>query len=261
MFFTLNGFPFGGFHRQVVKDDVHRPDWTTKDRVDYTQRLFEILAQLLPSGMDGGISTSPVSYKLWHKSQEEIEAALHQGALHFAMIAKQLYEIQRSKNIMLHLDIEPEPDGLLEDTREMINFFDEYLIPTGTQFLQKELNITASEAEECLRAHIQLCYDVCHFAVGYEDPETVFAQLKSAGIGVGKIQISAALKVKLPTGKRSKIAEAFQPFVESTYLHQVVEKDQQGQLHHYNDLPAALENISKQKATEWRTTFSCARFC
>lgn len=254
--FTLNGFPYGGFHRQVVKDDVHRPDWTTIDRVDYTKRLFEILAQLLPSDMEGGISTSPISYKFWYANEKEMETALHQGAMHIAIIAKQLFGIRRSMGMTLHLDIEPEPDGLLENTREMIDFFDQWLIPVGTKFLQKELNITASEAEECIRTHIQLCYDVCHFAVEYEDPEEVFARLQSAGIRIGKIQISAALKAELPPVKeRAQIAEAFRPFVESTYLHQVMEKDRQGHLHHYNDLPAALANIDKPEATEWRTHF------
>ena len=33
--FTLNGFPYGGFHNTIVKDQVHAPDWTTQDRVNY----------------------------------------------------------------------------------------------------------------------------------------------------------------------------------------------------------------------------------
>ncbi len=254
--FTLNGFPYGGFHRQVVKEDVHRPDWTTDDRVDYTKRLFDILSQLVPQDMDGGISTSPISYKFWYDSKQKMEAALEKGALHMAMVAKQLMDIKQTKGVTLHLDIEPEPDGLLENTREMIDFFDNWLIPTGSQYLQKELDITASEAEENLRTHIQLCYDVCHFAVGYENPEEVFAMLKEADIRIGKIQISAALKANLPpAGKRKEIYAAFHPFVESTYLHQVVERNAQNQLHHYNDLPAALENIDKPEAEEWRTHF------
>ncbi len=35
--FTMNGFPYGGFHNTVVKDQVHAPDWTTADRLDYTK--------------------------------------------------------------------------------------------------------------------------------------------------------------------------------------------------------------------------------
>ena len=38
--FTLNGFPYGGFHHQVVKDKVYAPDWSTSERLDYTLRLI-----------------------------------------------------------------------------------------------------------------------------------------------------------------------------------------------------------------------------
>src|SRR3712207_3906977 len=45
--YTMNGFPYGGFHNTIVKDGVHTPDWVTRERVDYTIRLAEILAALL----------------------------------------------------------------------------------------------------------------------------------------------------------------------------------------------------------------------
>ena len=60
--FTINGFPHGTFHGQPVKADVHAPDWRSEERVAYTLRLAEILAALLPDGVDGTISTSPLSY-------------------------------------------------------------------------------------------------------------------------------------------------------------------------------------------------------
>ncbi|HZX74484.1 MAG TPA: xylose isomerase, partial [Cyclobacteriaceae bacterium] len=69
--FTMNGFPYGGFHRTKVKDHVHTPDWTTYNRVEYTIRLFDILSNLLPKGMEGGISTSPLSYRLWHTEDKK----------------------------------------------------------------------------------------------------------------------------------------------------------------------------------------------
>lgn len=51
--FTLNGFPYGSFHHQVVKDQVYAPDWSKQERLEYTLRLVKILAVLLPEGMDG----------------------------------------------------------------------------------------------------------------------------------------------------------------------------------------------------------------
>ncbi|MEO0528775.1 MAG: xylose isomerase, partial [Bacteroidota bacterium] len=29
--FTMNGFPYGNFHNEQVKDKVHAPDWTTNE--------------------------------------------------------------------------------------------------------------------------------------------------------------------------------------------------------------------------------------
>src|SRR6516162_7426066 len=44
--FTINGFPFGQFHGARVKEQVYRPDWTSPERLGYTNRLFDLLARL-----------------------------------------------------------------------------------------------------------------------------------------------------------------------------------------------------------------------
>jgi hypothetical protein len=73
--FTLNGFPYGGFHNTIVKDDVHTPDWTTQDRYDYTLRLAHLLAKLLPENLEeGGIFIVSINgderNAEWHKMME-----------------------------------------------------------------------------------------------------------------------------------------------------------------------------------------------
>ena len=255
--FTFNGFPFGGFHHQSVKDQVHHPDWTTEQRLDYTVRLFEILNFLLPTSVEGGISTSPLSYKYWTHVKQNKDKVLKEATLNIAKVARKLYKINRESGKLLHLDIEPEPDGLLENTREVIQWYKEWLLPKGITYLKEQLDLSETEAEACLKNHIRICYDVCHFAIVYEKPEEVFSILKEEGIRIGKIQISAALKVKLPdaVNDRKWIKEALSPFVESTYLHQVVEKDRKGELTHYPDLPQALDKIDRPEAKEWRTHF------
>ena len=255
--FTMNGFPFGGFHHQRVKDQVHQPDWTTDSRLDYTFRLFEILEKLLPEGVEGGISTSPLSYKYWHSTGADKQEVTGRTTIQMAKVAERLHEIHQKEGKILHLDIEPEPDGLLENTEEVINWYNQWLIPRGTEYLKEQTEISDEEAAACLKRHIRLCYDVCHFAVVYEEPEEVFARLKQEGIKVGKIQISAALKAKVPQRieDRKPIEEALAPFVESTYLHQVVERDSSGGLTHYPDLPEALKNLKNTSAEEWRTHF------
>ncbi len=255
--FTMNGFPFGGFHHQIVKDQVHHPDWTTTERLDYTLRLFEILGMILPAGTDGGISTSPLSYKYWEGNVANKQDILQKATLNVVKIAEKLYNFKQKNDQVLHLDIEPEPDGILENTNEVIQWYKEWLIPVGSEYLKKQLNLSAEQAEACLKNHIRLCYDVCHFAIVYEKPAEVFSQLEAEGIKIGKIQISAALKADLDkdSEKRNWLKKALAPFVESTYLHQVVEKDVSGKLTHYPDLPKALENLNKPEASQWRTHF------
>ena len=255
--FTFNGFPYGGFHRQVVKDKVHHPDWTTEDRRDYTIRLFEILNQLLPDGMDGGISTSPLSYKFWHDGAKKLDEARKISTLHMVEVAVKLYQLRQSDGRLLHLDIEPEPDGLLENTADVLDFYRNWLLPLGTKLFVKKFDLSEEDAASALKDHIRICYDVCHFAIVYENPEEVFAAFDAEGIKVGKIQISAALKVDIPQGREQKeaIRSLLLPFEESTYLHQVVAQQKDGKLVSYKDLSPALDTLADSDAQEWRIHF------
>lgn len=255
--FTLNGFPYGGFHHQVVKDQVHSPDWTSQERLAYTLRLFDILAALLPEGIAGGISTSPLTYKYWHLDAAAKKQVFEQASRQLFEVVIHLYKIREKTGQLLHLDIEPEPDGLLENTEELVNYFKDWLLPLGIPYLQQQLGLSATQARAAILDHIQVCYDVCHFALAYEQPKEVFEQLEARGIRIGKIQISAALKSTLPNTQeeRSQLAELYKPFVEPTYLHQVVARQKSGSLYHYPDLPEALQDIHNTELAEWRTHF------
>jgi hypothetical protein len=256
--FTLNGFPYGGFHRQVVKDQVYAPDWSRRSRLDYTVRLIAILATLLPEGMEGGISTVPLSYKPWWQTDDAARATIFsRSAHHLAQLTQELIRVKATTGKCLHIDLEPEPDGLIENTAEVIEFFQSWLLPVGGDYLTQTLGISRSQAELKLLEHIRLCYDTCHFAVAYEDPTSAFTQLQAAGIQIGKLQLSAALQVRLPdqVEQRRLIAEQLQRFAEPTYLHQVVERRSNNTLFHYSDLSSALPHLERSSAQEWRTHF------
>ena len=260
--FTMNGFPYGGFHHTVVKDNVHAPDWTTSNRVQYTIRLAQILAALLPQEMvEGGISTSPLSYCFWHAA-DDLPAVFEKATFHLLQVVEQLIAIRRTTGKLIHLDIEPEPDGLLGEGKAFFDWYAQYLLPLGVPYLQDRFRYSQEEAMAALKEHVQLCYDVCHFAVGYEDHAATVQQLQAQGIRVGKIQISAALKALLPTAaeQRAAVIEAFQRFNEPVYLHQVVARQQDGSLKRYADLPDALAEANNSAATEWRAHFHVPLF-
>ncbi|MEB2776559.1 metabolite traffic protein EboE [Algoriphagus sp. D3-2-R+10] len=255
--FTLNGFPYGDFHRTTVKDQVHFPDWTTTDRHDYTIRSFHILSKLLPEGLDGGISTSPISYRHWFKSEAALNAGMEIATTHLLEVVAELVAIKKQTGKSLHLDIEPEPDGILENSDEMIWLFSDWLLPIGKPWLAEKLEISEDQAEKVLKEHIQVCYDVCHFAIVYEKPAETFAKFEKQGIKIGKIQISAALKVLIPAEPEARdlVKVKLLPFEESTYLHQVVAKKKEGGLKSYSDLPEALNLLNTTDDEEWRIHF------
>jgi len=255
--FTMNGFPYGGFHHTVVKDKVHAPDWTTNDRVVYNIRLANILAALLPQDMDGGISTSPLSYRHWHKTEDEKEHALQIATNHILQVVKTLVQLKETSGKSIHIDIEPEPDGLLENGEEFLHWYQDFLLPKGISFLAENFGYNTEKAESSIHEHVQLCYDICHFAVGYENHADVIQQLKQHGIGTGKIQISAALKAVLSDVKheRTAVLNAFQQFNQPVYLHQVIAKTKEGALIRYADLPDALHEAEYASVCEWRAHY------
>ncbi|MGV0024896.1 metabolite traffic protein EboE [Phormidesmis priestleyi] len=256
--FTLNGFPYGSFHHQVVKDQVYAPDWTVSNRLEYTQRLIQILAELLPAGMEGSISTLPLSYKPWFFDKpEQMEQAFQSSTIALSLLVVDLFKLYAETGKLIHLGLEPEPDGLLENTQEVIDFFDHWLRPLGSAALTQQLGIAHDEAVQHLCNHIRVCYDTCHFAVEYEEPAIALRQLQNAGIRISKIQLSSAVRIPIPIDltKRQAIALRLSSFAESTYLHQVIARQPDGSLKRYRDLEQALPDFLTTTATEWRTHF------
>jgi len=265
--FTLNGFPYGEFHYSRVKDQVHFPDWTTEARLDYTLRLINILAALLPVGIDGGISTSPLSYKYWFITREALLSARKSATHNIILVAASLIRLKERTGQIIHLDLEPEPDGLLETGPEFIDWYLFELLPAAKIYFGANSKAEISILEAQIREHICLCYDICHFAIGFENHASCLAELKKYKIKVGKLQISAALKVVFSpesensSSRNEEIKRLLNNYNEPVYLHQVVAKKNTGELIRYRDLPDALTSEDDVAFDEWRIHFHVPVFC
>lgn len=260
---VINGFPYGGFHHTRVKDQVHAPDWTTQDRVIYTVQLFRILASLLPDDLEGGVSTSPLSYKLWHnRGLEEQRDAVEIATENILKVLQNLIDIRETTGKLMHLDVEPEPDGILGNGVEFISWYRDQLIPRGLAYLSAHLGYKEEDGLRAIKQHIRICYDICHFAVGYEDHARRLAELDALGIRIGRFQVSAALKADIAPNPidREMTIRAFRAFDESTYLHQVVARQDDGTLLSYPDLPEALKDAHNIGTREWRSHFHVPLF-
>lgn len=236
--FTINGFPHGQFHGARVKSAVYTPDWTTAERLDYTNRLFDILAELVPPGIAGSVSTLPGSFKAFIQRPEQLTAIrdnLWRCIDHIARVGS-------ASGRQLHLGLEPEPLCLLENTRETVAFF-------------ADLRHDRPQ-DDRINQHLGVNYDTCHLAVEFEEPRAAMGRLRDAGIKISKLHLSSALKTIPTAAARTALAA----FADPVYLHQVVARDADGQLAFYPDLPEALasaESAAEETllASEWRIHF------
>lgn len=218
--FTLNAFPFGGFHQKRVKDAVFQPSWAEPSRLAYTRRCAEILARFLPEGGYGSISTVPVGLPAVGFDRVAAVENLRACGRTFAEL-----EQRTSRRIVLAL--EPEPGALLETVTDAIAFLD------GEVFLG---------ADDPLRRHLGVCLDACHEAVMFEDACASLEKLADAGIVLGKLQLSSALEVREPRVQKAAL-ERLRSFDEGRYFHQVAYLRGDGSRAVFSDLPEFFAGI------------------
>ena len=230
--YTINGFPYGAFHGERVKEDVYKPDWTETARLDYTCRLASLLCELEPPDNYGSISTLPGTYKDWMMpgTEQRISDNLIRAVAHCVKLAQ-------STGVTIALAIEPEPCCMLETVAETVAFFKTRLFAdTAIRSLMALTGLDHAAADTAMHQHIGVCYDVCHSAVEFENPAHAIARMQSAGIDIIKIQLSSALEI--PQVNEASLRHLAR-FDEPVYLHQVVEKRGE-HFTRYNDVRAAV---------------------
>jgi hypothetical protein len=229
--FTVNGFPYGRFHGARVKEQVYAPDWTTRERVEYTNLLFDLLAKIVPAGVEGSVSTVPCSYKEFITSPEQVKAMrdnVWQCVEHIEAVSKR-------SGRTLHLGLEPEPLCYLETSAEAVTFFEQLRADRP--------------GDGRVNEYLGVNYDCCHLAVEFEEAREALGRLQAHGIKISKLHLSSALKVK-PT---DEVRAALRAFADDIYFHQVIARSQDGTITRYKDLDVALAKATP--ADEWRIHF------
>jgi hypothetical protein len=251
--FTINGFPYGPFHGQAVKEQVYLPDWLDESRLAYTNELAELLSKLLPSdrkmpNLEGSISTVPGAFRTRIAGEEE-EARIAGNLLRHLAV---LHGIRERTGRIISLALEPEPCCMLETVKDTIRFVQRHCFSTQAQSRFSALTgLTQAESERFLQRHLGVCLDACHMAVEYEDPMTTVRSFQRAGIRISKIQLSAGLAVLFDRDPSERLT-LLERFNDGVYLHQVVER-RRGVLIRYRDLPEAVKAASGDMGSaEWR---------
>jgi sugar phosphate isomerase/epimerase len=203
---TLNGFPYRSFQAPVVKHAVYQPDWTSRERLDYTLDLAWVLADLLPDdAARGSVSTLPLA---WRQPWDD-ERSASAGRL-LESLAGGLAEIAKQTGRVVRVGFEPEPGCVVETTWDAVR----HLSDIDTEWLG-------------------VCLDLAHLACAWEDPGEALARLERAGLPVVKVQVSAALGADEPGGAQATLRR----YAEPRFLHQTRGPDGCGT----DDLDEALD--------------------
>lgn len=243
---TLNGFPYGNFHEPVVKHRVYEPDWTDERRLEYTKHLINILAVLVPPNGEGSISTLPIG---WRSSFGLSMVRQRMAAEQLLDLVHVLARVELDTGRYIHIDLEPEPGCFLDTAADVIGFFERYLLHKNPD-------------EVSVRAYLRVCHDICHAAVMFEPQEDVIGAYTRAGLSVGKVQISSAVRASFGEMKddasRGEALEQLRAFNEPRYLHQTCVKTKPtGKPTFHEDLSGALQG---DIAGEWRVHFHVPLF-
>ena len=235
---TFNGFPYRGFHEPVVKHAVYRPDWSERERADYTLTLAGILAALLPDDVtDGSISTLPLA---WREPWSADRATACRAQL--ARVTDGLSRLADETGKAVRLALEPEP-GCILDQRSSV----EHLVHGHFPGSEPEFAPSIGEPSGWLG----VCVDACHLAVTFDDPRlALHTWTSTAGWPVVKAQVSCALRSYDPRRDRDRLARCVEP----RFLHQVRERALPDAVAYCDDLDLALGGALPGTG-EWRVHF------
>lgn len=243
--FTFNGFPHGDFHQDVVKFKVYHPDWSEDGRLEYTIDLANIFACLLPEGGEGSISTLPLG---WSEDFRQSGERLSRAAEGLRSVSAHLARLEAERGKLIHLNLEPEPGCRLTTSEDLVEFFEQHLL--------------GGADEDVVRRHLRVCHDVCHAAVMFEDQEAVLDCYQRAGIAIGKVQLSSAIRARFDRLDDARTASALaqlRSFAEDRYLHQTaIRRGSEGGASEFiPDLPEALGRARNagSRLGEWRVHF------
>ena len=247
--YTVNAFPYGPFKGDVVMERVYEPDWSTGDRVAYTNSVADILAEIAPTDVSPSIQTAPLAFAP-NVTDDDYIARFTTNL--FTVVAH-LVDLEARTGRRVKLALEPEPACFLETTAETVAFFTERVYsPEGIAELARLAALPLSEAEGAMRRHLGIVFDIGHQSVGFEDIPASLRSLVEAGIPIFKLQEAAALWVRDLT---LELVPQLRVFTDTIYLSQTTMR-QDGAVAKFLTLGDALDAFEANPIpTEIRTHF------
>ena len=248
--FTVNAFPYGPFKGRTVMEEVYEPDWSTEERVTYTNQVADVLTDITPPSVSPSIQTAPLAFRANVRGADDVTRITR----NVLRVVAHLIELERRTGRRVKLALEPEPFCLLETTAETLDYFQTQIwSPEGIRILSTLTGLPVGEASGLVRRHLGVVFDIGHQSVEFEDIGASLRTLRDAGVPIFKLQAAAALRVPEVT---EDAVSALDAFTGTIYLSQTTEA-RDGRLTKMLNLSDAIDAWRKDPAgtREWRTHF------
>ncbi len=247
--YTVNAFPYGPFKGGTVMERVYDPDWTTQERVTYTNKVADILAEICPAGVSPSIQTAPLAFR----PNVTDGAYVDLFTTNLFRVVAHLVDLEARTGRRVKLALEPEPACYLESTQDAVTYFTQRLhAPRGVRELAAIARVPISEAEGLVRRHLGVVFDIGHQSVGFEDIAASLQSLVDAGVPIFKLQEAAALWVEELTLEQ---VPRLREFTDTIYLSQTTMR-RGGKVIQFLNLGEALDDFERDpRPTEIRTHF------
>ena len=177
---TINAFPYGGFHNEVVKLDVYKPTWAGRERLEYTLDCAEVLAAFLPEGTAGSISTLPLAWREpWTQDDDDDATSA------FAELSFRLRDPRERTGKTVRVAVEPEPGCVLDTVADVVGWL-------GARI---ERGVDPE--------FVGLCVDTCHLAVSFADPAAAVKEIDAACLRIVRLLLQYKEKRYLAINRRA----------------------------------------------------------
>jgi len=192
---------------------VYTPSWAQNERARWTSAIARVVADLLPEGIDGSISTVGGCFR-----QHGHSPAVSRKMAGFMLKSLETFlQVRERTGKKLVLAFEPEPETTFETCDDVIEFFEEYLVPAARERWKKRGSKARIESD--LRDVFTVNVDTCHLSVLFEGQVSSLRKLERAGIRLGKIHVTNAVALRNPYRSPSAYRDLL-AMDEPRYFHQ-----------------------------------------
>jgi hypothetical protein len=250
--FSINAYPLLDFHARRVKEKVYQPSWAEPARAHWTSAIARVFAGLLHEEVPGSISTLGGEFR----RRTHGGATFQSLAWNYLEVIESLIDIQETIGRTIVLAVEPEPETTFETAADVIDFFQDHLLPLARERWRTRCSRERIEAD--LRRFFTVNVDTCHLSVLFEDQVESLRKLEAAGLRLGKMHVTNAVALRDPYRARGGY-EDLRGMDEPRYFHQFCGRDDEGAIVwrglDLDELPARLERGQHPPVVELRSHF------